>query len=103
MVGAKLVHSAVEGGSDRLGGVKAHAAALAVRLGLHAHVVEQLAHGAHVLQARHVGQLDRLVGQQRGAHLGQRGVLGAGDGDFAAQGAATADQEFVHGWIEKAR
>jgi hypothetical protein len=36
--------------------LEAHAAALTVGLGLHAHVVQQLAHGGHVAQARHVVQ-----------------------------------------------
>ena len=30
--------------------------------------------------------------------LGQRRVLGAGDGDLAFERAAAADEEFVHGW-----
>ena len=68
----------------------------AVGFGVHAHVVEQAPHGAHVVQARHVGQQHRLVGQQGGAHLGQRGVLGAGDGQLALQRPPAADQEFVH-------
>ena len=83
-------------GRDGQGGVKAHAAALAMRVDLHAHVLQQLAHGAHVVQARHVDEPDRLGREQRGAHLGQRRVLGAGDGDLAPKRPAAADQQFVH-------
>ena len=34
--------------------------------------------------------------EQRRAQLGQRGVLGAGNGDFAAELAPAANQQFVH-------
>ncbi len=61
-------------------------------LGLHAHVLEQLAHGRDIAQARHVAQHHRLVGQQGGAKLGQCRVLGARHIHFAIQAAATADQ-----------
>ena len=79
-------------GFDRIDGLKRHAAALAMRLGLHAHVVEQAAHGGHVLQARHVQQVDRLVGQQRGAHLRQCGVFGTGYLHLAMELATPANQ-----------
>jgi hypothetical protein len=65
-------------------------------LGFHAHVVQQAAHGGHVLQAGHVGQCDRLGGQQGRAQLRQGGILGAGDQDLAVQLATPANDEFVH-------
>ena len=61
-------------------------------LGLHPHVAEQLAHGGHVLQARHVEQRDRLGGQQRGAQLGQGRIFGAGNHDLAVERPTTANQ-----------
>ncbi len=63
----------------------------------HAHIAQQLERGGDVLQARHVMQRDGLVGQQRGAQLGQGGVLGTGNIDVALQATAAADSEFVHG------
>ena len=45
-------------------------------LGAHAHVANQLEHGRHVLQPRHIGQGNRLVAEQRCAQLGQGGVFG---------------------------
>jgi len=88
-------------GRDRPCGVKAHAATCAVRFGAHAHVVEQPAHGGHVLQARHVEQVHGLGREQRRAHLGQGGVLRAGDGHFTLQTPPAADQEFVHANCKK--
>jgi hypothetical protein len=70
--------------------------AVVVALGRHAHVAHQLEHGRHVLQARHVVQRHGLVGQQRRAQLGQRGVLGAGNEYFAAELSPAANQKFVH-------
>ena len=71
---------------------ESHATALAVRLGLHAHVADQLEHGGHVLQARHVAQSDWLGGQQRGAQLGQGRIFGAGNHDLAIELPATSNQ-----------
>ena len=65
--------------------------------GLHPHVADQLEHGGHVLEARHIAQRHRLGGQQAGAQLGEGRVLGARNGDLALQAAAAANQEFVHG------
>ena len=45
-------------------------------LGVHAHVANQLEHGRHILQPRHIGQGDRLAAEQRCAQLGQGGVFG---------------------------
>ena len=45
-------------------------------LGAHAHVANQLEHGRHILQPRHIGQGDRLAAEQRCAQLGQGGVFG---------------------------
>ena len=47
-------------------------------------------------------QRDRLVRQQRGAQLGQRRVLGAGNAHFAVQLPAPADQELVHECVQLA-
>ena len=83
-------------GVDRVGGLEAHAATLAVGLDLDTHVFQQAAHGGDVAQARHIVQAHRFAGQQRGTHFGQCGVLGAGDGNRPVEGLAATDQEFVH-------
>ena len=75
--------------------MKPHRAGV-VALGRHAHVAQQLEHGAHILQARHIAQGHGLVGQQGRTQLGQRGVLGAGDDHLAAEPAPAANQQFVH-------
>eukprot|EP01137_Pigoraptor_chileana_P029746 Opistho-2@15329 len=94
--GAHGLHQFVGGlGIAELAGVQAHGAVV-VGLGRHAHVAHQLEHGRHVLQARHVVQHHGLVGQQRRAQLGQRGVLGAGNEHFAAKLTPAANQKFVH-------
>jgi hypothetical protein len=67
-----------------------------VATGDHAHVGQQLERGGHVLQLRHIGQGHRLGAQQRGAQVGQGGVLGAGDRHFALEATTATDQEFVH-------
>jgi hypothetical protein len=41
------------------------------------HVADQLEHGGHVLQLRHIAQHHGLVGQQSCAQFGQSSVLGA--------------------------
>jgi hypothetical protein len=84
------------GRADRAGVERNGVGLRLAALGLGAHVAQQLERGAHVLQARHVSQRDRIGRQQRGAEFGQRGVLGAGDDDFAFEPAAAADEEFVH-------
>ncbi len=83
-------------GVGQKAGVDAHGAAVIV-LGADTHVADELEHGGHVLQARHIAQGDGLGRQQRGAQLGQGGILGAGDRHLAMQRSATANQEFVHG------
>ena len=81
---------------DGIGSMKTHAAAFAMRLDGHAHVFKQAPHGRDIAQAGHVRELDGLIGQQGGTHLGQGGILGPGNVDGAMQGAAAPDQEFVH-------
>jgi hypothetical protein len=94
--GAHGLHEFVGGlGVAEVAGVQAHGAVV-VPLGRHAHVAHQLEHGRHVLQARHVVQRHGLVGQQRRAQFGQRGVLGAGNEYFAAELSPAANQKFVH-------
>jgi undecaprenyl-diphosphatase len=69
-----------------------------VALGVHfpSDVLAGMVVGAVCAQARHVAERDRLARQQRGAELGQRGVLRPRDGDFALEPAAAAEEEFVH-------
>lgn len=67
-------------------------------LGLHAHVGQQLAHGGHIMQTRHIVQMHGLGGEQCGTHFRQSGVFGAGNDHFALEGTTTVDLEFVHGF-----
>jgi hypothetical protein len=84
-------------GVDGVGRLQDHATALTQGFGLHTHVVEQLAHGRHIAQTRHVLKGHRIAGQQRGAKFGQRGVFGTRDDDLAVEGLAAGDAELVHG------
>ena len=54
---------------------------------------------ADVGEARQVFQRQRLVGQQRGDHQRQRGVLGAGNRDRAVQLGAAANLNAIHSLI----
>ena len=62
----------------------------------HAHLREQRFHRAHVVQHRHVGQRQRLLGQERGAEDRQRRVLGARRADLAFEAVAAFDRELIH-------
>ncbi len=57
---------------------------------------DQLQHGVHVQDLGDVAQHHRLVGQQRGGHDGQRGVLVPGRADGAAQRLPALDDEALH-------
>ena len=76
-------------------GVERH---LARRTGAapHAHLRQELFHRARVVELRHVGDRQRLGGQQRRAEDRQRGVLGAGNLHFAMQRLPALDQKLVH-------
>ena len=65
---------------------------LVVERDAHAHVAEQRQHGADVLEVRHVGQPQRLGGEQAGGQDRQRGVLGAGNAHLAVKRVAAVDQ-----------
>ncbi len=72
---------------------------IAVDLGGGAQHLQQLEGGAHVLEARNVGELHLFIAQQGGEQDRQGGVLGAGDGHFTGKGAGAGDLEFVHGLL----
>jgi hypothetical protein len=76
--GAHLAHDLVVRAhrAHPLGPQRQHPPALQ-RRHLAAEAFQQRRHGADVRQARRVGQRQRLVGQQRGRHQRQAGVLGA--------------------------
>ena len=59
-------------------------------------VLEDLFELLDVGEARHVFEDQRLGGEQRGDHQRQRGVLGAGNGDFAPQLVATDETDAIH-------
>ena len=65
---------------------------------LHGNAVlrQQPAHGADIVQMRHVGQHQPVIGQQPGGHQRQGGIFGAADGDDAGKRPAAADTNFVH-------
>jgi hypothetical protein len=70
---------------------------------LHAHLAQQFHRGGDVVQVRHVADLDRLVGQQRGGQDRQHGILGAGDPDLAIERLAAADHDLGHRYTSRAR
>jgi hypothetical protein len=80
--GAHRLHVLV--GRERLDHVaRVEADVMGRGLGLHAHALEQLHHRAHVVQLRHVADVDGSGGQQRGREDRQRRVLGTGHPHFA--------------------
>ena len=91
---------------DRLGaqmrglaGGRLFAEPLAVDRIVDAVVAEDAHELADVGEARQVFQRQRLVGQQRGDHQRQRGVLGAGNRDHALELGAAADLNAIHAWF----
>jgi len=58
----------------------------------HTHVADQLEHGGHVLQTRHVFQGDGISRQQGRTQLWQRRVFSARDSDRAVQRLAALDE-----------
>ena len=69
---------------------------VAVDLGGRAQHLQQLDSGAHIFQARHVGEVYLFITEQGREQDRQRGVFGAGDGHFAVESTTTIDFEFVH-------
>ena len=61
-----------------------------------ADLVEQMAEPVDIGQARQVAQRDRLIGQDRAGHQGERGVLRARDFQAARQPVAAANKDTVH-------
>ena len=64
---------------------------------LHAHLAEQLHGRGHIVQMRHVGDADRLIGEQTGGEDRQNGVLGAGNLHVTLQRLTAIDYDFGHG------
>jgi len=65
-------------------------------LGLDAEFAEQAPHVADVPQVGHLTEDHGLVGEQRGCHEGQGGVLRAADADPARERRPAVDDECVH-------
>jgi len=63
---------------------------------LGAQTAQQFAQKARVGQARHVGEDERLVGEQSGRHQFEGRILGAADGDLSLQRRAADDGDLVH-------
>jgi hypothetical protein len=59
-------------------------------------VTEHGRHGPDVLDVRDVGQLQRLVGEERRGHDRKGRVLAAGDRDLPEEPATAGDAEQVH-------
>ena len=70
---------------------------VALSTDLHAELGEKSAHVAHVAQVGHVAQTDRLLGEERGRHQRQGGVLRTVDAKATGESAAALDAEGVHG------
>jgi hypothetical protein len=71
-------------------------APVALRTHLHAHLAEKLRHGAHVHQARHVLQRERLFAQQGRAQDGQGRVLCSRDAHFAGERTPAGNPQLIH-------
>ena len=72
------------------------AAAAAVHGDIDAVVLEDALELLDVGEARHVFEHQRILGQERGDHQRQGGVLGARDGDFAPQLVAADQTNAIH-------
>ena len=72
------------------------AAAAAVDGDVDAVVLEDALELLHVGEARHVLEDQRILGEERGDHQRQRGVLGARDGDLAPQFVAADQPNAIH-------
>ena len=70
---------------------------------LDAHLREQRHHRPHVVQAWHVGDTQRLRGQQRRAENRQRGILRPRHANFSVQWRSAFDDELVHPLAVSAR
>ena len=78
---------------DDIGGADTDALARAVDLGLGAETSQQLQHGADVGEIGHIAEDALVSGEQCGRQRGQGGILGATDGDGAAQRDTPADTQ----------
>jgi hypothetical protein len=65
---------------------------MAVALDLDTHFFQQAQHGGDVVEFRHVAQFQRFGTEQSGTQDRQGRILGAGNGDFAAQDRAAFNQ-----------
>ncbi len=73
-----------------------HQAVGAIHRNANAHIAEQTQHGRDVVEMRHIGQVQRIGGEQRGAKNRQRGVLGTRHGNFAGKGITPLNQQLIH-------
>jgi len=95
--GAHRLHELVGRlGRQGRGHAHAHRPAVAAPADLAAHVREQAPHGAHVGEVGDVRDLVLALGEERGGHGGERGVLRAGDLHRSAHGDAAFDDDLVH-------
>ena len=67
-----------------------------VRFHPHAHLREQRAHGANVVQLRQIVERERFRREQRRAQDRQRRVFRAGNDDLALERDTAFDRQFVH-------
>jgi hypothetical protein len=67
-----------------------------VRFHPHAHLREQRAHGANVVQLRQIVERERFWREQCGAQNRQRRVFRAGNGNLTLERDAALDREFFH-------
>ena len=57
---------------------------------------EQLHGGGDVVEMRDIAHGHRAAGEQCGREDGQRGILRAGDANFARERRAAGDEQFIH-------
>ena len=76
----------------------------AVTLGhFDAELAQQLTQEPGVRQARHIGQQQGLIRQDRGGHQLDGGVLGAADGNVPEKLGAALNGDAVHDVLKRAR
>src|SRR6185369_1905205 len=61
-----------------------------------AELVEEMAEGIDVGEAREVGERQLLIGEKRAGHQCQRGVFRAADRDLALEALSAFDPDAVH-------
>ena len=96
VIGRGRIDDLAGGQMRRLAGIDALPGPLAVQRIIDAVIAENAHERTHIGEARQVFQGERFLGQEARDHQRQRGVLGAGNPDFAVQPRPASDLNPVH-------